>query len=47
MQDWQLYKEQPPKWYNQTKEFTDSKGSALELVHELADGNAGTFLYRG
>jgi hypothetical protein len=47
MQDWQLYKEQPPQWYNQTKEFTDSKGGKLELVHELKHGCIGTFLYRG
>jgi hypothetical protein len=47
MQDWQLWKEQPPQWYNQTKEFTDSKGAALELVHELRDGAVGTFVYHG
>jgi FkbM family methyltransferase len=47
MQDWQLWKEQPPQWYNQTKEFTDSKGAALELIHELRDGCIATFLYRG
>lgn len=47
MQDWQLHKEEPPQWYNQTKEFTDSKGDALELVHELAHGDIGAFLYRG
>jgi predicted O-methyltransferase YrrM len=47
MQDWQLWKEQPPQWYNQTKEFTDSKGAALELLHELRDGAIGTFLYHG
>jgi hypothetical protein len=47
MQDWQLYKEQPPQPYNQTKEFTDSKGPALELLHEIVGGAIGTFLYRG
>ena len=45
--DWQLYKEEPPQWYNQTKEFTDAKGGSLELLHELEDGNVGTFLYHG
>jgi hypothetical protein len=47
MQDWQLFKEDPPQWYNQTKEFTDSKGNALSLVHELLYGAIGTFVYRG
>src|SRR5262249_47279108 len=47
MQDWQLYKEEPPKPYNQTKLFTDSKRGALELVHELAFGDIGAFIYRG
>jgi hypothetical protein len=47
MQDWQLYKELPPQPYNQTKEFTDSKGDALELLHEIVGGAIGTFLYRG
>jgi hypothetical protein len=47
MQDWQLWKEQPPQEYNQTKIFTDSKGPALDLIHELAHGAIGTFLYRG
>jgi hypothetical protein len=47
MQDWQLYKEQPPQPWNQTKEFTDSKGSVLELVHELRDGAVGAFRYHG
>jgi hypothetical protein len=47
MQDWQLYKEQPPQPWNQTKEFTDSKGAALELVHELCDGAIGAFRFHG
>jgi hypothetical protein len=47
MQDWQLWKEQPPQPYNQTKEFTDSKGGALELLHEIVGGAIGTFLYLG
>jgi hypothetical protein len=47
MQDWQLYKEQPPQPWNQTKQFTDSKGAALELVHELRDGAVGAFRFHG
>src|SRR5262249_9380154 len=47
MQDWQLWKGQPPQWDNQTKECTDSKRAALELIHELRDGCIATFLYRG
>ena len=45
MQDWQLYKRPSASPWDQTKEFTDSKGTALTLVHELAFGNIGTFLY--
>jgi len=37
-QDWQVYKETPPKPYNQTKEFTDSKGKILRLLHALRRG---------
>ena len=45
MQDWQLHKELPPKPYNQTRAFTDGKGKALRLIHELAAGTLATFLY--
>ncbi len=45
MQDWQVFKEKPPQPYNETKEFTDSKGRALELLHELQFGVLGTFLF--
>lgn len=47
MQDWRLHREVPVQWYNQTKQFTDSKGAQIELIHELADGGIATFLYRG
>jgi hypothetical protein len=47
LQDWQTHKELPEKWYNQMKLFTDSKGVALELVHEIGNGGIATFLYRG
>lgn len=47
MQDWRLQFEVPVYWENQTKNFTDSKGPALELVHELKNGTTATFLYRG
>ncbi len=47
MQDWQSYKEMPPKPYNQTKQFTDSKENALRLIHEIRHGGIGTFLYTG
>lgn len=47
LQDWQTHKEVPVKWYNQMKQFTDSKSTDLELVHELRFGTAATFLYRG
>lgn len=47
MQDWRLHREIPYKWYNQTKQFTDSKGAGLQLIHELCNGGIATFLYRG
>jgi hypothetical protein len=47
MQDWQTYKEQPAQAYNQTKLFTDGKADALELLHELRQGQLATFLWRG
>ena len=47
MQDWRLQFEVPAYWENQTKNFTDSKGAALQLVHELKNGTTATFLYRG
>ncbi len=47
MQDWRLHRERPMRWYNQTKQFTDSKGNGLQLVHEVTDGGIATFLYTG
>ncbi len=47
MQDWQTYRETPIQPYNETKRFTDGKGAALELIHELRAGQTGTFLWRG
>jgi hypothetical protein len=47
MEDWRTYREVPVKWYNQTTQFTESKGYALELIHELKYGGVATFLFRG
>ena len=47
MQDWRLHREVPVQWYNQTKQFTDSKGNQIELIHELTNGGLATFLFRG
>jgi hypothetical protein len=47
MQDWRLHRELPPKWYNQTRLFTDSKLDAIELLHEVESGGIGTFVYFG
>jgi hypothetical protein len=46
LQDWGTHKEIPGRWFNQIKQFVDSKGDRLELVHELAEGCTATFLYR-
>jgi hypothetical protein len=45
MQDWRLHRERPRKWYNQTLLFTESKGSKLELLHEVRRGGLATFLF--
>jgi len=47
LQDWQQHKAVPELWWEQMKAFTDSKGSELELIHEIHGGAVGTFLYRG
>lgn len=47
MQDWGLHREIPAKWFNQTRQFTDSKEQQLQLVHDITDGNIGAFIYRG
>lgn len=44
LQDWSTHSEIPVKWFNQIKQFVDSKASELQLVHELKNGLA-TFLY--
>jgi predicted O-methyltransferase YrrM len=47
LQDWRQHEQVPVRWFNQIKDFTDSLGSALDLVHEIAVGGVATFLYRG
>jgi hypothetical protein len=47
MQDWRLFREVPFRWYNQTRQFTESKASELTLHHEVSDGGLASFLYTG
>lgn len=47
LQDWRLHREVPFRWYNQTELFTLSKKQELQMIHELNDGGAATFLYVG
>ena len=47
LEDWITHREVPVKFYNQIKQWVDSKGPALHLVHELKNGGIATFLYRG
>jgi hypothetical protein len=47
MQDWRTHRERPRKWFNQTLLFTESKGSELELLHEVRHGGLATFLFNG
>ena len=46
MQDWQNHKRVPELFWENTKIFTDSKGDALDLVHEVRGSAIATFLYR-
>ena len=47
MQDWQNHKAVPERFWENTRIFTESKGEALDLVHEVRDAGIATFLYRG
>lgn len=47
MQDWQNHKRVPEAFWENTKIFTDSKGIALDLIHEVPNAGIATFLYRG
>jgi hypothetical protein len=47
MQDWRTHREIPRKPFNHTLQFTESKGSALQLIHETENGGIGTFLWLG
>lgn len=46
MQDWQNFKNVPEAFWENTKIFTDSKGSHLDLIHELRNSGTASFLYR-
>ncbi len=48
LQDWETHRKVPVLWYNQIKQWVDSKNSTLQLVHEMSNvGAVATFLYRG
>ena len=47
LQDWSTHREVPVQWYNQMKEWVESKGRSLQLMHELERGDIATFLYKG
>jgi hypothetical protein len=47
LQDWRTHSSVPVLWYNQIKQWVDSKGHSLKMVHELRNGGVGTFLYMG
>lgn len=47
LQDWGTHREVPVRCYNQITQFVDSKGTALQLVHEVRGGTVATFLFRG
>lgn len=47
MQDWRSHRKVPRQAYAHTWQFTESKSSALELVHETLEGDVATFLWLG
>jgi hypothetical protein len=47
LQDWATHREVPVMSYNQIKHWVDSKGAALQIVHELKHGGIATFVYTG
>ena len=47
LQDWQTHKEIPERWWNQLKNFTDSKEGTFQIVHEVSEGGIATFHYKG
>ncbi|ABQ27328.1 hypothetical protein [Geotalea uraniireducens] len=47
LQDWGRHREVPVQWFNQIKQFIDSKAEELQLVHELRYGDIATFLFTG
>lgn len=47
LEDWNTHREVPVRWYNQIKQWVDSKGAAIQLVHELEHGGIASFLFTG
>lgn len=47
MQDWRAFRKIPLNPFAHTRQFTDSKAGAMELLHELTHGDVATFIWRG
>jgi hypothetical protein len=47
LEDWDTHRHIPVQWFNQIKQWVDSKEDRLQLIHELEHGGIATFLYRG
>jgi len=47
LEDWGTHRDVPTQWFNQIKEWVESKGTSLQPVHELAHGGVATFLFTG
>jgi hypothetical protein len=47
MQDWRTHRELPRKWFNQMLLFTEEKGAALTLLHEVTTGGLASFIFTG
>jgi hypothetical protein len=47
LQDYCTHKEVPFKWYNEMKNFVDSKEDSLDQIHELRNGGVASFVFMG
>jgi hypothetical protein len=47
LQDFCTHKEVPFRWYNEMKNFVDSKGDSLDQLHEIRNGGVGSFVFMG
>jgi hypothetical protein len=47
LQDYRTHREVPRKWWNQIDLWVQSKGDALEQIHEVGEGGIASFIFKG